>query len=336
VKGKFPLHSQCVQAVCHKYLQSRDSAKKSKNKEIASSRYPYRKKKYFNTKWVDKAFTIFSNGRIELSMGIQNGKRVKPLVLYAKNLPEGDIKEIELCYDRKLYLSISYCDGMEPVENNHTDSVGVDLGEIHSIASFHENGESIVISGRKLRSIHRLRNKKLGELQRKMSKCKKGSRQWKKYNKVKQFILSKSEQQIQDANHKITKSFIEWCIKQNVKTIYVGDVSSVSKKAKKKRKANRTQRQKLSNWNVGKQVTYLTYKGEAKGMLLKLVNEAYSTQTCPVCHSKKKPKGRTYSCHCNYSRHRDVHGASNILSEQLYVAYTFIPMNQETKYLRVA
>lgn len=43
-------------------------------------------------------------------------------------------------------------------------------------------------------SIKRLRNKKLAQLQRKMSKCKKGSNQWKKYHRAKQFIMSKSGQ----------------------------------------------------------------------------------------------------------------------------------------------
>ena len=59
-----------------------------------------------------------------------------------------------------------------------------------------ENGDSLVITGRYMRSIHRLRNKKLKELQELMSRCKKGSKQWKKYNRAKKFVLSKSEAQL--------------------------------------------------------------------------------------------------------------------------------------------
>ncbi|WPQ59495.1 transposase [Paenibacillus polymyxa] len=193
VKGKFPLHSQSVQAVCHKYLFSRDSAIQAKKKGITTARYPHRQKMYFNTKWVDKAFTIHPNGKIELSLGIQNGKRIKPLVLFAKSLPTGDIKEIELCFERKLYLSVTYDDGQVAKPQAGTYSAGVDMGEVQAIASVCENGEGILLSGRKLRSIHRLRNKKVAQLVRLMSKCKKGSRQWKKYNRAKQYILSKSE-----------------------------------------------------------------------------------------------------------------------------------------------
>jgi putative transposase len=330
------LHSQSIQAVCHKYLDSRNSIHQAKKKGISTVRYPYRQKKHFNTKWIDQAFTVHANGKIELSMGNHDGKRQKPLTVYAHNLPEGDIKEIELCYDRGLYLSISYDDGMMPKENPYSSAVGIDMGEIHSFASVHENGEAVIITGRKMRSTHRLRNKKVAELQKKMSKCKKGSRQWKKYHRAKQFILSKSERQLQDACHKSTKSLVEWCIEQQTKTIYVGDVSTVAKKTKKKKKASRTHRQKLSNWQSGKMLAYLSYKAEAYGMEVKVVSEAYTSQTCPVCHTRKKPTGRTYSCTCGYERHRDLHGASNILSEQLHGAFKLLLVTSKPKYLRIA
>lgn len=335
VKGKFPLHSQSVQAVCHKYLFSRDSMHQAKKKGIATARYPHRKKKHFNTKWVDKAFIIHPNGKIELSLGIQNGKRVKPLVLFAKNLPDGDIKEIELCFDRKLYLSVTYDDGQVAKSASGAYGAGVDMGEVQAIASVCENGEGILLSGRKLRSIHRLRNKKIAQLQRLMSKCKKGSHQWKKYNRAKQYVLSKSERQLQDGSHKITKAFVNWCVAQSIQEVFVGDVGSVSQGTKKKRKLRRKQRQKVSNWNVGQQMQYLTYKCQAQGIAVAKVSEAYSTQTCPVCQKRHKPTGRMYRCRCGYVSHRDTHGAKNILSEQRYGIFTPIEEKNLT-YLRVA
>jgi transposase len=46
-----------------------------------------------------------------------------------------------------------------------------------------------------------------------------------------------------------------------------------------------------------------------------LVNEAYTTQTCPECGERHKPAGRVYSClSCGFVGHRDVVGASNILA----------------------
>jgi putative transposase len=50
-----------------------------------------------------------------------------------------------------------------------------------------------------------------------------------------------------------------------------------------------------------------------------LEDEHHTTQTCPCCGNKKKPKGRVYQCGvCGFVGHRDVVGASNILSRRLY------------------
>jgi putative transposase len=64
-KGRFNLHSQSIQAVCHKYLFARDSACQAIQKGIKTARYPYKKKKHYNTKWAKDGFRIFPNGKIE-------------------------------------------------------------------------------------------------------------------------------------------------------------------------------------------------------------------------------------------------------------------------------
>jgi len=340
-KGNYPLHSQSIQAVCHKYLWSRDNTKKAKDKGVSATRYPYKQKKHYNTKWAKDGINIHENGKIELSLGIHNGKRVKPIVVWVKNVPQGQVKEIELVFDRTLMLCLSYEDGNQGEENHNKNTAAIDLGEIHSIASVCETNQGIIITGRKLRSIKRLRNKKLAQLQRKMSKCKKGSRQWKKYNRAKQYILSKSKAQLTDAVHKTTRNFVDWCAEQQVKHVTVGKVEGVqretsAKKKKNKRKVKASLSQKLSQWQFGKIKDYLEYKLEAKGITLSEINEAYSSQTCPVCTRLKKTAGRVYSCRCGYQQHRDIHGASNILSKTLYGRFQLVVTNVQVKYLRVS
>ncbi|MGC5328447.1 RNA-guided endonuclease InsQ/TnpB family protein [Brevibacillus sp. SYSU BS000544] len=340
-KGNYALHSQSIQAVCHKYLWSRDNTKKAIDQGISSARYPCKQKKHYNTKWAKDGFKLHSNGKIELSLGNQQGKRVKPIVVWIRNIPQGQVKEIELVFDRTLKVCLSYEDGIQPDKNDNRHTAAIDLGETHSIAAVCENNQALIITGRKLRSIKRLRNKKLAEIQRKMSKCKKYSQQWKKYNRAKQFIMSKSEAQLKDTLHKTTKNFVDWCVKQQVKQVVVGKVEGVqrqtsARKKKNKRKLRTTVSQKLSQWQFGKIKEYLTYKLEAKGVSLSEINEAYSSQTCPVCTRRKKVSGRIYSCPCGYTQHRDIHGASNILSQSLYGVFQQVVMNIQTKYLRVS
>jgi putative transposase len=332
LKGKYPMHSQSIQAVAHKYLYARDAAYKA-NLKGYKNKYPWRKKENFNTKWVDKAFRIEGNN-LYLSMGIENGKRRKPIKLKVAKLPSFPIKEMELIYDRKLMLSISYDDGIKPSENNNTNKCAVDLGEIHSIASYCDNGEAIIITGRRLRSINRLRNKKLAELQKLMSKCTKGSRQWKKYKKAKQYVLSKSENQLRDCAHKTSKQFVDWCRSNGVKEVAVGDVDGVQRNTRHKKK--KTVTQKLSNWNFGKLQQYLKYKLNVQGINMIKQEERYTTQQCPCCGRHHKPSGRNYSCKCGYKAHRDIHAARNILSKRLNGKILYIGDISNIKYERIA
>lgn len=335
-KGRFHLHSQSIQAVCHNYVFARDSTYQAIQKGIKTARYPYKNKNHTNTKWAKDGFKVFENGKIELSMGIHHGKREKPIVVYTNRLPEGQMKEMELCYDNGLYLAVSYDDGVESKSYQKHHTVGVDPGEIHTISAFGTDGESLIITGRKIRAIHRLRNKKLAEIQRLQSKCKKGSRQWKKYQKTKRYILSKSEKQLRDALHKTTKNFVDWCIQQAVSDVHMGNVEGVQRNTRKHKRTHRKQAQKLSNWSFGKVKQYLMYKLAQQGIRLHLVDESYTTQTCPVCAKRKKTSSRNYSCACGYEEHRDIHGARNILSKVLYGEILHFDVETKIKYLRIA
>ncbi|MFB5166700.1 transposase [Parageobacillus toebii] len=57
-KRKFHLHSQSIQAVCHKYLFARQAAHQA-IQQGHPARYPYKKKKYFLTKWVKDGFKVY-------------------------------------------------------------------------------------------------------------------------------------------------------------------------------------------------------------------------------------------------------------------------------------
>lgn len=332
LKNQYPLHSQSVQAVCHKYLFARDSAKQAKNQGL-KTKYPYKRKKHFNTKWVDQSFKIEGN-TIHLSLGIQNGKRQQPIQIIVPGLPDAEIKEIELVYDRQLMVSMSYED-RKAVKANHGNQVaGVDLGEIHSITATTTENKSIIITGRKARSIHRFRNKKLAEIQKRMSKCKKGSRQWRKYNRAKTYILSKSDRQLNDVIHKTTKQFVAWCTENEVKEVVVGKVEGVQRNTKKKKR--KTVTQKLSNWSFGKLQKQLAYKLEEHGTSVKTIDESYTSQQCPCCGRRHKTSTRNYTCSCGYHEHRDVHGSKGILSKYLHGEIRYLGKTESIKYLRIA
>ena len=328
-KNKYPYHSQSVQAIVHRYVNSREAAKKAK-KVNSKLRYPYKLKTFQATRWVDKAFSLDGN---VLSLSL--GTRRKPILLEVHNLPQGEIKVVELIYDMGYKLSFLYDDLQVKKINSYTNKAAVDPGEIHSIASTCTNGNQILISTRELRSVKQYRNKSLKKLTQMQKLCKSGSKRHKKLQKVKDYILSRSNNQILDMLHKTTEQYVNWCVVNTVSTVYLGDVEGVQrntsgKRGKTKKTKNKVTSQKLSQWSFGQIKKYLAYKLEAEGILLKLVDESYSSQTCPSCGIRRKVKGRTYKCKCGYEAHRDLHGSSNILSKQLYGRFEVIPTNELT------
>jgi len=91
--------------------------------------------------------------------------------------------------------------------------------------------------------------------------------------------------------------------------------------------------QKISGWNHGKVRQYVTYKAAAEGMHVELVNEAHTSQTCPHCGARHKPRGRVYRCpSCRFQAHRDVVGQINILSRYRYGAPGKLPAPRKVKH----
>ncbi len=78
----------------------------------------------------------------------------------------------------------------------------------------------------------------------------------------------------------------------------------------------------------------IEYKAEAAGITLAIVNERYTTKTCPnsACGHKYSPKGRVYHCPaCGFVGHRDIAGAAHILSRHLFEKLARVPV-VEPKY----
>jgi putative transposase len=94
------------------------------------------KKTTFQYNWAKDGFVIHADGKIELSMGIHNGRWEKPIVIRTRNLPEGEIKEMELCYEKELYLSVTYEDGTTADPYQQQRAVGVDPGRFIPLPPF--------------------------------------------------------------------------------------------------------------------------------------------------------------------------------------------------------
>jgi putative transposase len=114
-----------------------------------------------------------------------------------------------------------------------------------------------------------------------------------------------------DMDHKISRAVVDAAVERKAEVIVLGDVRDVADKVD----CGTVQNRKISEWTHGKIRQYVEYKAQAEGIKVELEDEKYTTQTCPTCSDRHKPKGRNYRCpSCGTRAHRDVVGAVNILS----------------------
>jgi putative transposase len=120
---------------------------------------------------------------------------------------------------------------------------------------------------------------------------------------------------MRDIEHKISRAIVDTAVAHKANVIAMGEVRNVADQTAKGKQTN----QKLSGWNHGKIRQYVEYKAAAEGISTERVEERYSSQTCPHCNHRHKPRGGVYRCPaCRFQLHRDVVGQINILSRYKY------------------
>jgi putative transposase len=218
-----------------------------------------------------------------------------------------------LVFKEKYYLVIKYKEENKNILIQSNNSAAIDLGEIHAITSIDNNGNCVIITNRKVRSLIRLKDKRQGELQSLRSECKRDSNKADVYTKALYKIKFEYDRKILDAIHKQTKLYVDWCIKNNISKVYYGDLDTTTRDTKGK--LSQHTNHKLNLWRFGMIVFYLQNKLSRYGIEMIEISEAYTTRTCPSCKNRNnKQKNRNYECGCGYKQHRDIVGAMNILN----------------------
>ena len=185
-------------------------------------------------------------------------------------------------------------DGTKPEPMPGTHTAAVDLGEIHP-AAVTDGKETVIISCRALRANQQYTTKRLFEMRAKQARKKRGSRSWKRLQRRKSRFLAKQKRRARDMEHKVSRAVVTWAKERGVSILVIGDVRDVADG----KRLNTKSQQKIGVWSHGRQRQYLTYKAEAAGIAVTLVDEAYTSQTCPGtlpdgtgCLQCHKPKGR--------------------------------------------
>lgn len=334
-KGAFKLHSQTIQSVAEKINSNLETARTNRDREFKAAgriktEYASEAKRLFSVTWKKLGIKI-QNGKINLSNGLKNPPLIMSLPLKYSNC---NVNIAELVLDAGIfYLHLTIDTGIVPKNPfERLKTAGVDMGEIHIAYCTSDDGNTIGISGRQLRSVKQLRNKRFAFLDEQLSKCKKGSKRHKKLSRLKRKASSKLKRQQRDILHKASRQLVSFCEENKVANIAIGDVRNISDGVDLGKKTN----QKISQWAHGQFSNYVKQKAKTIGINTKLIDESYSSKTCSVCgHAKKNSvQGRNYSCkECQSKIHRDANGSANICSKARYGEYSKVQVNQ-IKYLK--
>ncbi|NJE61825.1 RNA-guided endonuclease TnpB family protein [Thermococcus sp. 21S7] len=235
---------------------------------------------------------------------------------------KGKQGRLEITYDevkRKWYAHLSFTveeklEGENWIKLPRTPrgslSAGIDLGVNNLMAVYVENGESFLVNGRPLKSIDFYWRRKIADYQSKLNKSgAKASRKLKRMHE-------KAKLQ--------AKHYINTAVRQTVRRLYdlgvsrivVGYPKGIARNSERGAKQNFL----LSHvWRFNYVIKRLTEVAEEYGIVVEVVNEAFTSQTCPLCgqcHSNGRIFRGLFKCHREgVVMNADLVGAFNILKK---------------------
>ena len=271
-----------------------------RRKTDPSAKPPRRLRTFYKIQWKKSAIRLVNNVLI-----LSNSRGNEALkILWQWGLPVF----VEMGFDGKEYeLRATYFHEarLKPMGDK---IAAVDLGEVHSMVCY-DGDKVIIMNGRELRAKKHQRNKTLATFSALISNTQRGSKRQKRLIKAKRKQVKTLNNRINDITHKQTSFLVSTLYGVGVQTLVIGDIRDIRLNNDLGRKTN----QKIHQMSHGTIRHKLSYKAESCGMLVTLVNEAYTSQECPACRQRNKTRSRNYSCGCGFNYHRDGVGAINIL-----------------------
>lgn len=298
------LHSHSSDAVVEAFFAALNAWRRARRR-LPTAKPPYRRRYYYPVLWKSEAIHM-RDGCIVLS----NGRTPAPLVL-PWTFPRPRL--VRLRWNAGYILEAIY--EVSPGPGPTGDAVaGVDIGEVH-LASTYDGRHARLVNGRYLRAIRRYQFRLETTLNPLLSRKQRGSRRWRRLKASRQRQMTHLHNQVRDILGKQMGRLVTHLYRDGVAILAVGDLRHIRIGRQYGRVGNR----RLNSLTAFAEVrTRLAYRSRLLGLSVEVVPERFTTQTCPACGARHRPKGRMYKCNlCGFSGHRDIVGAVNIRNKYL-------------------
>jgi putative transposase len=306
------LHSHSCDAVVDRFFEAVKSTRVRRANGAADAQYPRKLKRW--------GAVTFKASAIRLKAGnllLSTGEKKRPIAVPWTD-SQGNVRpvplSVEIGIDRQkehYELRAMYVDGRAVQAPIGTGIAGIDIGELRIAAVY--DGEGVVLhSGRKLRSRNHYSNRRGAKLQTRISGKKRGSKRALVLKRAKRRMQARIRRQNQDQLRKQAKDVVSTLRLNGVQTVAVGDLSDIRTRMDFGKKMN----QKLHGWLFRYFLAQLASQAVRHGLTLKVIDESYTSKTCPWTGVMKKPRGRLFR-NGLHRMDRDGVGAVNIRAKYL-------------------
>ncbi len=292
IKGATELSSQVIVRCISKVADAYKLDKKVKRtfKPLGSISYDSR----ILTYKPDNIVSIWSVG----------GRLKMPFVCHNPNYLPYIKGEADLLFRKGKFYLFQTVDVVEDDVEDVEEFIGVDFG----LTDIAVTSDGTKHSAKWLNQYREKRQKVRGSIQRKGTKgktrsCKKGCAKLLKRLKGKERTTATIQ------NHTIAKHIVQ-SAKEQGKGIAIEDLTNIRFTSKRRNKKFRT---KLGRWSFGQLRSFLEYKAALSGVKLVVVEPAYTSKTCSVCHHIGDRNNKSFKCNnCGNNMDADVNASLNI------------------------
>lgn len=292
IKGATELSSQVIVRCISKVADAYKLDKKVKRtfKPLGSISYDSR----ILTYKPDNIVSIWSVG----------GRLKMPFVCHNPNYLPYIKGEADLLFRKGKFYLFQTVDVVEDDVEDVEEFIGVDFG----LTDIAVTSDGTKHSAEWLNQYREKRQKVRGSIQRKGTKgktqsCKRGCAKLLKRLKGKERTTATIQ------NHTIAKHIVQ-SAKEQGKGIAIEDLTNIRFTSKRRNKKFRT---KLGRWSFGQLRSFLEYKAALSGVKLVVVEPAYTSKTCSVCHHIGDRNNKSFKCNnCGNNMDADVNASLNI------------------------
>lgn len=327
------LHSQSAQAAVEEYFEAVSAYRKHKeNGHLEMNPPSFKPKNHLRTvTWKRQGFDV-ENSTLVLKLSRKKDpiRVTLPEGWNLLALPDGrvlkgvpvEVKVKAVVRRRKvenLILHVTFDLGVLPVRAEGL----VSAYDYNSalVARATSNGTLDLFVCRELLSLVQYRNKVLAEFQEKMSRCREGSRRWRRLLAVKVRVLKKLDRRIKRMEHALTKFFAELDGAEGVAFAVLGDLTDIRRSARTGMKYKKAS-QKINQMAYDRLHFEQRYKSMMRGVQTEVWSEKNTSTTCCVCGAYnpvwRKCRGLWLCGKCGVVLQADLNGAANLLKQYLY------------------